>query len=94
MTAVTRRPSPEELYTIRLGAEIQQFKPYMDNEIAVMQKAVVSSVLAAVNSGTLTPDIAMSKWMEYIAYQKLSQKFDQRINVGVSIGKNRNLDFK
>lgn len=87
-------PSYEELGLIRHGAEIQQMKPYMDNEIAGMQKAVVSSVLAAVNNGSLTAEIALSKWMEYIAYQKLIQRFDQRIAIGVSIGAKRNLDIK
>lgn len=87
-------PTPEELGLIRSGAEIQNMKPYINNEVAALQKAVVSSVLSAVNSGTLTPEIAMSKWMEYVAYQKLLQKFDQRITVGISVGAKRNLDIK
>lgn len=87
-------PSFEELGTIRKGAEMQNMKPYLDNEIAGMQKAVVSSVLAAVNNGNLTAEMALSKWMEYISYQKLLQKFEQRINIGVSIGAKRNLDIQ
>lgn len=78
--------TPEELSLIRTGAEIQQFKPYLDNEILTMQKAVVSSVLAAVNNGNLTAEMALSKWMEYIAYQKLTQKFNQRIAIGQTAG--------
>lgn len=87
-------PSPEELGLIRTGAQIQQLKPYIDNEVLVLQKSVISFVLAAANSGTLTPEIAFAKWMEYIAYQKLLQKFDQRVSIGASIGANRNLDIK
>lgn len=87
-------PSPEDLGLIRHGAEVAQMKPFLDAEIISMQKAVVSSVLTAVNSGTLTPDIALSKWMEYVAYQKLTQRFDQRIRVGASVGASRNLDIK
>lgn len=86
-------PSPENLSLVRQGAEIQQMKPYMDAEISSMQKAVVSFVLSAVNSGTLTSDIAMSKWVEYIAYQKLSQKLSQKIEIGKSASDKTNLDF-
>lgn len=87
-------PTSNELSAIRHGAEIQSMKPYMDAEIISMQKAVVSSVLQAVNDGSLTAEKALSKWMEYIAYQKLLQKLDQRIAVGASIGAVRNLDIK
>ncbi len=76
----------DDLNAIRQGAELQNLKPYMDTEIGGMQKAVVSFVLNAVNKGELTPDMALSKWVEYIAYFKLSQKIDQRIRVGQSIG--------
>jgi len=76
----------DDLNAIRQGAELQNLKPYMDTEIGGMQKAVVSFVLSAVNKGELTPDMALSKWVEYIAYFKLSQKIDQRIRVGQSIG--------
>ena len=87
---------PEDLALIRQGAEIQNFKPYIDDEVASMQKAVVNSVLGAVNSGTLTPEMALSKWMEYIAYLKLNQKFDQKIKVGQSVGGEQThaLDFR
>lgn len=76
----------EDLAVIRHGAELQNMKPYMDSEITSLQNAVVSSVLAAVNKGTLTPDMALSKWVEYISYIKLSQKFEQRIAVGQAVG--------
>lgn len=84
-----------DLSAIRIGAELQNMKPYMDSEIAGMQKAVVSFILAAVNNGTLTPDIALSKWVEYISYQKLGMKLEQRIRIGQSVGAQvgDNLDF-
>lgn len=94
MTAVTRQPSAEDLFTIRRGAELTNYKPYLDVEIQAMQKAVVSSVLAAVSNGNLTAEMALSKWMEYIAYQKLAQKFEQRIQVGIAIGAKQNLDIQ
>lgn len=85
----------ENLFAIRTGAEIQSFKPYMDSEISSMQKAVVSFVLAAVNSGTLTSEVALTKWIEYISYLKLQQKLEQRIRLGQSAGEQHaeTLDF-
>lgn len=84
-----------DLSQIRLGAEMQNMKPYMDNEISSLQKSVVSFILSAVNAGTLTPEIAMSKWVEYVSYSKLQQRINQRIEVGKSVGGDQGdkLDF-
>lgn len=86
----------EELAVMRTGAELQNLQPYMNSEIIGMQKAIVSFVLSAVNNGTLTPEIAMSKWVEYIAYQKLNQKISQRIRMGQDLGQKNaiTLDIK
>lgn len=78
----------EDLAQIRTGAELSQMAPYVNSEVAGLQKAVVSTVLHAVNEGTLTPEMALSKWMEYIAYVKLNQKFSQRVAVGNSLANN------
>lgn len=83
----------EELSAIRQGAELQSVKPYIDNDIAGMQKAVISFVLNAVNNGTLTPEIAMSKWVEFVSYTKLQQRLEQRIRVGQTIGANHVQDL-
>lgn len=80
-----RALTSEDLAHIRTGAELSQMAPYVNSEVAGLQKAVVSAVLHAVNEGTLTPEMALSKWMEYIAYLKLNQKFSQRVAVGNSI---------
>lgn len=77
---------PEALQAIREGAEISAMKPYIDSELGSMQRAVVSSVLAAINKGCLTPEMALSKWMEYIAYVKLNQRIEQKVRVGQSVG--------
>lgn len=82
-----------DLGIIRQGAEIQSMKPYMDAEIESMQKAVINSVLAAVNNGTLTTEMALTKWHEYISYFKLGQKLEQRVRVGLSVAKDNSLDF-
>lgn len=86
----------EDLSAIQLGAKLQGTLPYFEEEVNNMQNAIVNSVLTAVNNGALTPDMAMSKWMEYIALRKLQQKFNQRIEIGKSVGAQIGsaLDFK
>lgn len=85
----------DDIAVVRNGAEMQNIKPYMDVEISSMQKAVVSFVLASVNNGTLTPEVALSKWIEYISYTKLQQRIDQRIRMGQTISDQvkQELDF-
>lgn len=87
---------PEDIQAIRHGETIQSLKPYMDNEISGMQKSVISFVLAAVNNGSLTPEIALTKWIEFISYQKLQQKLEQRIRIGQDLGAQHatDLDFE
>lgn len=74
-----------DLTALRVGAEIGGMKPYIDVEVASLQKAVVNSVLSAMNAGELTPDMAQQKWVEYLSYTKLSQKFEQRMAVGKAV---------
>ena len=84
----------EELAAMRTGVEIDAMRPYVQVEVDGMQRAVVNAVTMMVNEGTLTPEIAHAKWMEYIAYRKLLQRFDQKIKAGTDIGKAQNLDLK
>jgi hypothetical protein len=83
----------EDLAAIRHGAELQSIQPYMEHEINGLMKAVVSFVLGAVNTGSLTPEVAFAKWVEYVSYVKLQQKIKQRIEVGRSIGEKEKLEL-
>lgn len=77
---ITSPPSEEELRAGRYAAELSGVKPYLDAEISSMQKSIVNSVTTAINSGTLTPDLALSKWHEYMAYTKLANRLTSKQN--------------
>lgn len=70
----------EELLAGRYAAELQGVRPYLDAEISSLQKSVVNSVLTAINSNSLTPDLALSKWHEYMAFDKLSKRLTSKQN--------------
>lgn len=90
---MNNEPTPEELGVIRYGAQIAALKPYMDAEIDTLQKSVVNSVISAVNSNTLTADIALSKWHEYLAYSKIGRRLGQRTRTAEDVSKSVTLDI-
>lgn len=77
---------PKALQTIREGAELSNYKPYIDADLDKMKQSVVNSVLMLANSNELTPEIAQAKWFEYIALVRLGQNIGKRITVGVDLG--------
>lgn len=83
----------EKLAEVRYGAELQNFKPYIDNEITSMQMAIENSVLTAMNNGSLTAEMALTKWIEYLSYRKLGQRFSQKIQQGKTATNPETLDF-
>jgi len=83
----------EDLAAMRIGVEMDTIRPYVEAEVNEMQKFVVNTVTSLVNAGTLTPEIALAKWMEYIAYRKLLQRFDHKIKHGASLGGHQNIDM-
>jgi uncharacterized cysteine cluster protein YcgN (CxxCxxCC family) len=78
--------SQEELQSIREGAELQNYEPYIRNDIDKMKKAVVSQVMQLMQDHDFTGEVAMEKWYEYISYERLAQKIKKKIVVGQSIG--------
>lgn len=80
----------EELAAITTGAEISGMLPALASEIAKMQQTIVNSVLTDISAGSLTPEIAYQRWIEYATQQRLLQRFNQKVRVAVSVGeKNR-----
>jgi hypothetical protein len=63
------------------GYELVNMLPYAKEEANKMMKAVVNSVAGAVQEGKLTPEMAQQKWIEYISYMRLVQRFEQQVRV-------------
>lgn len=69
----------EELSALRLGAELQNLRPYLKMDIEQQINGVMNSVSALVNKNELTPELAMLKWMEVITLRRILTRADQRI---------------
>lgn len=69
----------EELSALRLGAELQNLRPYLKMDIEQQITGVMNSVSALVNKNELTPELAMLKWMEVITLRRILTRTDQRI---------------
>lgn len=80
-------PKPEDLADVRDGAVLQNMLPYARVEIDGMMRAVVNNVMSLVQSGCLTPEIAQQKWIEYVSYARLLQRFEQKVRVSQDKGR-------
>lgn len=76
----------DDLARIREATAIQGLLPYLEAEVARMERALENRVLTALRNGTLTPDDALHAWMEKSAIRSIVTRFDQRIKVGQTVG--------
>ena len=82
----------EELKELRTGAELTNALPAIELEIATALNAVVNSVATLISQNALTPELALTKWLEYHAAVKLRTKFRNRAGVVNNIN-TKLLDF-
>jgi hypothetical protein len=78
-------PTPEQMSTIRRGAEMSNMLPYISSEIEGMMKSVQNKVFVAIANGTLTPEMAVSTWHEMAAYRNLLKRYETHVRVGTSL---------
>lgn len=83
----------EELGEVREGLEIENFLPNIKAETLRMQNALVNGVAMQINKGELTPEIAQQKWIEYVSYMRLVQRFEQKVRMGHSVGEAHAVDL-
>ena len=85
----------EEFANIKQGVVLEGFMPYLEMEVEKMVKGLENKTFSAINAGTLTPEVALSAWMERYALKRLLTSFEQRINVGQTVASlnARNLDI-
>ena len=76
----------EDLSAIRDGAFIAGVMPNLDAEVAAMDRALETRTLSALERGELTPEAALSAWIEKSAYRKLLNRFRQKIAYGQALG--------
>lgn len=71
---------------IRNVAIIQSFLPYLEAELAKMDRALENRVLTALEHGELTPQQALEAWYEKATYTKLIRRLTQTVRVGQTKG--------
>lgn len=67
-----------ELGEIAHLARFQGMLPYIEDAIGKMQQAVVARAKTHQTNGTLTGDLALALWMEYLANEKLLSRLGSR----------------
>lgn len=68
----------ERAEKIRDAAFLQSIMPTVTEEIDQMTKTVMFGVFQKISKGILTPQEAMSYWMEVYSYHRLNKRLDSR----------------
>lgn len=82
---VTRRDA--NLSASAAGAEAQTIRPMIERLTATAQNAIVVKALSAREDKTLTPELALAFWLEFLAHRDVLARVDQQIAKGQSAGK-------
>lgn len=64
--------TPAQLMELRKAQSIAQVLPDLDDTIKHLQQVTIRRATEEVRAGTLTPERAMSYWMEMHSYQRLN----------------------
>lgn len=81
----TSEPTPEQLLDLSQGAKLAALAEPLSADLGKLMEQSMNKVFIEIANGTLTPDLALQAWYELNAYQRLLQRFNQRIKVGQSI---------
>lgn len=78
--------APEEMAKISEGARLAGFLPYIEQEVAKMERMVENKAYLHIMKGTLTPEMALNYWLEKKAYHSLLTRFEQKVKIGQLAG--------
>ena len=70
--------SPDELARLRVAADLDSVMPTLNDEIAQMRNSTEVKVYRAIAEGELTPEEALSYWMEMYAYRRLETRIKEK----------------
>lgn len=79
-------PNASDLASVRDVAQLLAMLPYLEQEVAVMERALETRIFRNLNEGTLTPEAALYAWQEKASYRRLLAKFQSRIRQGQGVG--------
>lgn len=80
--AKATQPTPMEIAAAQTAARLQGVMPYLQDEIGKMEAQVKMRAFNAIRDGKLTPDLAISLWMEAHAVQMLHVRLRTKSIIG------------
>ena len=78
--------SMEETDTLGQVAQLAGFLPYLEEAIDKLDAALEAKVFRLLDTGQLTPQLAMFAWQEKLILRRLVRSFNTKIRVAQSIG--------
>lgn len=81
--------TPEQIEQFRIAADLQSVLPSITTEIDAMAKSVMNRVYMAISKGELTPEEAMSYWMEMYSYHRLAGRLNTRADMANQVTETR-----
>lgn len=89
--ARSEKLSDAEIHQLRVGAKLASSMPEIADEVDKMIKSTQNKVFMKINKGELTPDQALSYWMEVYSYVRLLQRFETNVAVADQITNTRRM---
>lgn len=83
--------SDAEIHKLRAAAKLASSMPEIADEVDKMIKSTQNKVFMKINKGELTPDQALSYWMEVFSYVRLLQRFETNVAVADQITNTRRM---
>lgn len=71
-------PTMEEVAAMRVAADLAPVLPVIEDQIKRMADTTISDAMKAIREGSLTPERAVSLWMEMHSYQRLSKRLIEK----------------
>lgn len=82
---MTDNPTPEEIFELRESAALQEVLPTVQKQIDNMKRSAEMRVFKDIREGSLTPDAALSYWMEMYSYSRLSIRLSEQADKANSL---------
>lgn len=83
----------KEIHDLRVGAKLASGLPEISEEIASMIATTKNNVYAKIRSGTLTPQEALTAWMEMFSYDRLLKRFETKAALAGQVTETRSVTY-
>ena len=80
-----------ELEDLRVGAKLASSLPEITAEIEGMRSTVMVKAFNKISNGVLTPDEALSYWMELYSYSRLQKRFETKAAIADRVTETRRM---